>query len=115
MSGFFEGSLEYRSYIGEDEEYNAVYRTYNVDGAAVREIFSLDEDAVEGSAVTVYYFPDRSRCVDFDGSRTAFPRPKSGDLCVLRAGQDDERVMRVAEIGYFTGAGESSHIRLKLK
>lgn len=115
MSGFFEGSLEYRSYVGEDEDYNAVYKKYTVEGAAVREIFALDEDAVEGGGVTVYYFPDRSRCIGSDGSRAAFPRPKSGDLCVLRSEEDDERIMRVAEIGYFTGAGKSAHIRLKLK
>lgn len=115
MGGFFEGSLEYRSYIGEDEDYNAIYRTYNIYGAMVREIFSLDEEAVEGSAVIVYYFPARSKCVGADGSCTTFPRPKSGDICVFRVGQDDERIMRVAEIGYFTGTGKSTHIRLKLK
>lgn len=115
MRGFFDGKLEYCSYVGEDDDYNAVYKKYTVDGAAIREIFAVDEESVEGCGVTVYFFPNRSRCTDSEGSRAAFPRPKAGDLCILRSGEDDERIMRVAEIGYFTAAGDSSHIRMKLR
>ncbi len=115
MSGFCGESIEYRSYLGEDGDYNAVYAKYTLDGAAVREVFAVDEEAVDKSGVTVYYFPERCRCTDSDGNYVSLPRPKGGDMCVLRQGCENERVMRVAEVGYFTGSAEMTHIRLKLK
>lgn len=115
MKGFCGACIEYRSYLGEDENYEAMYTKYNLDGAAVREVFAVDEEAVDKNSVTVYYFPERCRCTDSAGNYVSLPRPKGGDLCVLRPGYEDERVLRVAEVGYFTGSSDMTHIRLKLK
>ena len=115
MRGFVDCTVEYRAYIGEDGDYNAVYSKYTLEGVAVREVFAIDENAAETGSVTLYYFPERCRCIDSSGTRVAFPRPRGGDICVLHAGGEDERVLRVAEVGYFTGASDLTHIRLKLK
>ncbi|MBE6541065.1 MAG: hypothetical protein E7672_01295 [Ruminococcaceae bacterium] len=115
MNGFTVGNVEYRSYIGEDENYDAVYAKYRLENAAVRELFSVDEEATLIGDVTLYYFPERCRCLDSSGKKVSFPRPKAGDICVLDAGEEAERSFRVAEVGYFTGSSELSHIRLKLK
>ena len=54
MKGFCGACIEYRSYLGEDENYEAMYTKYNLDGAAVREVFAVDEEAVDKNSVTVY-------------------------------------------------------------
>lgn len=115
MSGFLNGRIEYRSFLGEDEEFNAKYASFTLDDILVREIFAVDVEMEKNAGVTVYYFPGRSSCRNESGEICTMPRPKYGDLCVLRVGEEDESIVRVAEVGYYTGSGSVGHIRLKLK
>lgn len=116
MSGFLNGAIEYRSFLGEDENYAAKYAVYKLSGVLVREIFAVEPEMERDAGVTVYYFPNRSTVKNENGEVCELPRPKYGDLCVLRAGEADECVMRVAESGYFGGvSGNAAHIRLKCR
>lgn len=115
MNGFLNGKIEYRRFLGEDEGYAAKYAVYTLTDVLVREIFAVDEDMRKDAGVTVYFFPHRSKCTDENGTICTLPRPKYGDLCVLRAGCEDECITRIAEAGYFAGSAGAGHIRLRAK
>ncbi len=115
MNGFLNGRIEYRRFLGEDEGYEASYDSYTLEDVLVREIFTVEPDMQKEAGVTVYYFTGRSRCYDKNGEPCKFPMAHYGDICVLRAGEADEVVARVNEVGYFNGGADTGHIRLKLK
>lgn len=115
MSDFLDGRIEYRRFLGEDEGYAAKYAVYTLEDVLVREVFAVDEDMEKDAGLTVYYFPHRSKCTDENGAVCELPRPKYGDLCVLRAGEEDEYTARVSEAGYFAGSDSIGHVRLRAK
>ena len=112
---FLNGQALYRQFCGDNADYSADYRNLTLTDVWIREIFAADPEAVESGVTILYFFPDQSACKDEDGCEVAFPRPKSGDLAVLHAGTEDERVLRVAEAAYYPGAQANPHVRLKLK
>ncbi len=112
---FLNGCAVYRQFREDLSDYTADYRELTLDGVWVREVFAADPDGVESGSTVLYFFPGQSGCYDENGSTAAFPRPKNGDLVVLHADTEDERVLRVAESGYYMGSAGNSHVRLKLK
>lgn len=117
MRQFGKDRLEYRHFLGDGEEhgYAAAYAVYELTGVFIREVFGVDPGQTEEGVTTVYFFPGRSRCVDASGTKTELPRIGGGDVCVLRAGQADERCLRVAEAGYFLTRQGIGHVRLRLR
>jgi len=107
-------TVEYRSFI-EDVGYEAKYKSYFLEGIAIREVFASDTDMTSRGTTTVYFFPDKSKCIDENGIQCDFPHPRYGDRCVLRQGEANERSLLVVEAGVFTGEGALSHVRLKLR
>ena len=107
MTEFLRDSVCYRAFVRDRME-EAVYDDYTMDGVLVREAFAVDPDRTENGLTTVYFFTGMSTCTGSDGKVCGMPYPKHGDLVVLRAGTESERVLRVAQAGYFTcdGAGE---------
>ena len=114
MKEFIRDSILYRRLM-EDGGRGAVYKDYGLSGVLVREVFAVDPDMTESGVTVVYFFPGMSRCTDETGAECRMPMPKYGDMAVLRIGSEEERVLRVAESGYFTGERGLGHIRLKLR
>lgn len=112
---FLNGQAIYRQFRSDSADYSADYRDLTLTGVWVREIFAADPEAVENGVTILYFFPGQSVCTDENGREVVFPRPRSGDLAVLHAGTEDERVLRVAEAAYYTGVAVGPHVRLKLK
>jgi len=117
MREFGKDRLEYRHFLGDGEEhgYAAAYEVYRLSGVFIREVFGVDPGQTEEGVTTVYFFPGQSHCFDSDGTETELPRIGGGDVCVLRAGEADERCLRVAEAGYFLTRRGVGHIRLRLR
>ena len=114
MKEFMKDCIRYRRLV-EDHGSGAVYEDYALDGVLVREVFAVDPEMSESGVTVVYFFPGMSRCTDKNGGECRMPMPKYGDTAVLRVGSEEERVLRVAEAGYFTGERGLGHIRLKLR
>ena len=114
MTDFLKDRIVYRKFLSDDGK-DAVYEDYTLGGVLIREIFAADSEMVQDGTAIVYFFPSVSICTDKNGTPCSLPRPKSGDLAVLQAGTEDERILRIGEAGYFTGGGSLAHIRLKLR
>ncbi len=114
MKDFLRETILYRR-LEEDHGKGETYADYMLSGVLVREVFAVDPDMTEDGVATVYYFPGVSRCIGENGADCRMPAPKYGDMAVLHSGSDGERVLRVAEAGYFAGENGLGHIRLKLR
>ena len=114
MKEFLKDSILYRQLL-EDSGSGASFAEYSLTGVLIREIIASDPDMTEDGVTTLYFFPGMSRCTDDAGNECGMPWPKYGDLAVLHAGDESERVLRVAEAGYFNGERGIGHIRLKLR
>ena len=110
MKDFIRETVIYRKLTDGE-----TFADYTLTGVLVREVFAVDPDMTENGVTTVYFVPGKSRCTDADGEECPMPVPKYGDLAVLHGGSGDERILRVAEAGYFAGEHGIGHIRLKLR
>lgn len=120
ISEFLKSKIEYRALtsVGQSGDYIPEYETYTLDGVMVREVFVSGGAGLGSSVVTVYCFPSKSTCTNADGEEVSLPKSSVGDLCVIRPGEPDEVVLRVAEAGYYIDSREGGclgHVRLKLR
>lgn len=99
--------------VGIDGE-GAKYDRYELSGAVIREVFAEDECGVKKGGATLYFISKKTVCRRAYGERCPLPRPKSGDLVILHAGTEEEITYRVAECGYFVGAGTIDYTRIQL-
>lgn len=110
------GTAEYRSFLGDgaDRGYVAEYEAFDLSSVMIREKTATDPENKRGGETLLYFFPAVSKCTDRNGETTGLPPFKHGDTCVIPTG-NGERVMRVAEAGYFDDVSDGrSHVRLKL-
>lgn len=114
---FLCDNAEYRRFIGDGQEsgYVAEYESYTLSGVMVREHRAIDQENLSVGTATLYFFPQISSCTDAEGNVTGLPEYRGGDLCVIHSGGGGERVLRVAEAGYYDDAADGlCHVRLKL-
>jgi len=114
MGEFAKNSVVLLKYRPDPAAPVPAYDRYVLENVMVRETFAATADAVNESGAVVYFLEDGSVCRAETGGTVSLPRLAKGDKCLLHAGTADEREMRVAEAGYFTG-GTLAHVRMKLK
>ncbi len=109
MAGkFLTDSVIYKSFLGENENYEPIYEDFNLDGVAVKEKIALSEEERDEARTAVYFLYHGSVCSK-NGVEFPFPEVKIGDLV-----QIGERLFRVAEAVFHESRGRLSHIRLML-
>ena len=119
MKELFRDTVEYQSFLGDGELWDADYAAYTLDGVLLREKWAVDPEDKNGGEIVLYYFPGHSVCTDANGVEVLFPNPHFGDRVLLRQGTDEnsvERIFRVTEASLYNGHTLAvRHIRLRLK
>ncbi len=109
---FLDRSASYRHFEGDgaDRGYLAGYGEFALSSVAVKEHETWDSEGRRIGETLLYYFTEKSRCVDEAGAEVPLPRCARGDRCII-----DGREMRVTEAEYFDGGRENMrHVRITL-
>ena len=105
-------------HTADNDDYSAEYDEYTLSNVRVVEREASEPDMTSKSKAYVYFFFAESRCTDENGSSVILPRPSYGDMCVIRAGQEDECEMRVSSAEYHHGTNAAaglSHVKITLE
>ena len=113
----FSDTALYRSFRGDAAGWDADFEDFSLTGVLVRERRASDPERPEDGTTHLWFFPGRSACADGEGHPAPPPAYRAGDLVVLRAGEADERVLRVeaADNAQASPASGAAHVRLTLR
>lgn len=106
----------YKKYLSDNENGEAVYKSYTLSSVLVRQHLEEKADSVSVSLTYLYFFPMLSKCTS-DGVECDFPIIGENDLCYLNG---EEKPLKAAGMYIPISSASSAkmngrHIKLTLR